>query len=194
MSSSLNLVVEDEIHFQILKKTVTTLSRFTIEHTYGFQGNGYIRKNLRSFNKQAQRGSIFLILTDLDQKICPPALRDEWVTFEQHPNLIFRIAVCEAEAWLLADRKNFASFIGISSAKITRSPETLTNPKAHIVQLAKKSRLKKIRRALVPRGTAHVGPEYNSTMSEFIIKHWDYEAAKVNAPSLQKLIVDISKL
>lgn len=188
MSIYINVVVEDEVHLNILTRILDyCVPTFVINSTYGLRGNQYIKQNLRAFN-QAARFTPFLVLTDLDNNECPPFLLNKWIDFEPHPNLIFRIAVQEAESWLLADRENFAAFLGISPAKIERNPEAILNPKEYIVQLARKSRIRKIKEALVPFGTATVGPNYNFTVAEFILKKWKIDSAVQNSKSLSGLI------
>jgi Domain of unknown function (DUF4276) len=105
-----------------------------------------------------------------------------------HRNLIFRVAVREIEAWLLADRENIAQFLQISSAQIDRSPETLRDPKTALIQAVKKhSRSRNIRMDIVPIGaTSSIGPNYNGRLSEFAIQQWDVKLARANAPSLDR--------
>ena len=70
---------------------------------------------MKRFNHGA-KGTPFILLTDLDKNECAPMLIQEWLTDPLHPNLIFRVAVHEVEAWILADREAFAPFLGISPA------------------------------------------------------------------------------
>jgi len=42
----------------------------------------------------------------------------KWLPYPKHPNLLFRVAVKEVEAWLLAHRAAFATFLGISDKLI----------------------------------------------------------------------------
>ncbi|NIA30870.1 MAG: hypothetical protein GWP06_13270 [Actinobacteria bacterium] len=148
----INLVVEDDVHSNILKKVLHYCDlELEIVHSFGFKGNAYIKKNLPAFN-QAARINPYLVLTDLDRYECPPLLLKDWIHFKVHSNLIFRIAVREAEAWLIADRKNLAFFLGVSEARIERNPEEIANPKEYLVNLAKRSRKRHIREDIVPRG------------------------------------------
>lgn len=189
----INLVVEDAIHQGVLSRILKDATKlYQIGSVFGLRGNGYIKKNLFAFN-QAAKISPYLVLTDLDLKTCAPALRMEWMSFSQHPNLIFRIAVREAETWLFADRENFADFLDISVALIDRNPESINNPKEYIINLARRSRQRKIRENLVPTGSANVGKLYNSTLLKFINSQWDIEAARKCSPSLDKLMVKLER-
>lgn len=188
------LVIEDQLHLNVLKRILEFLQHpVEINSVLGLRGSDYIRRNLAAFN-QAARIMPYIILTDLDQNECPPALIRQWIHFDLHPDLLFRIAVREAESWLLADRANFAAFLGISSALIQREPETIQNPKEYIAQLARKSRKRKIREDLAPRGTATVGKNYNTTLGDFTRHYWDIDVASQHSSSLSGLLSSLNRL
>ncbi len=190
----INLVVEDDVHMNILRKVLHYCDvGLEVDHSYGFKGNAYIRKKLPAFN-QASRISPYLVLTDLDRYECPPALLKDWIHFGVHSNFIFRIAVREAEAWLIADRENLASFLGISKAMIERNSEEIADPKEYLVNLAKRSRKRQIREDIVPRGTAIVGRNYNFALADFIQKLWDVENAGAHSASLARLMRALNRL
>lgn len=184
----INLVVEDNVHEFILRKVLeTNPDKYILNDVFGKRGNNYIKQKLSSFN-QASKFTPYLVLTDLDAINCPPELIQSWINFQKSPNLIFRIAVKEAEAWLLGDKQNFSSFLGISANRINDNPESIPQPKEHIVQLARDSRKRKIREDLIPQGTAIVGRNYNSCLGEFIFNYWDVNAASQKCNSLKRLI------
>ncbi|MFQ5630810.1 MAG: hypothetical protein ACE5I1_18720 [bacterium] len=192
MSIYINLVIEDEVQLNILKRVLAYSNQpFVINSTLGLRGNDYIKRNLHAFN-HAARFIPCLVLTDLDRTECAPLLVREWINFKRNPNLIFRIAVREAESWLLADRNNFASFLGVSHAKMERNTESIDNPKEYIVRIARKSRKRRIREALVPFGTATVGPNYNFALTEFILNKWKIEKAIENSQSLSRAIKSLN--
>ena len=194
MPEYISLIVEDLVQEEILRKILKEYRpKIEIKAVFGLRGNRYIQKKLFNFNKAAQYNP-YLVLTDLDREECPPILIEKWVNFDKHPKLIFRIAVREAESWLIADRKNFASYLGISAAKIKGYPEEIANPKEYLVNLARSSRIRRIREDIVPEGTAHVGRNYNSTLIDFIRNRWDIEAARKYSESLSGLIKSISNL
>ncbi|OQY28497.1 MAG: hypothetical protein B6244_07030 [Candidatus Cloacimonetes bacterium 4572_55] len=191
----INLVVEDRLQEEALKKILgSILPKYHIPRVFCKNGRGYIKKKLESFN-QASSITPYLVLTDLDRNPCAPDLIKKWVTdFALHPNLIFRVAVREVETWLLADRKNFANFLGVSKDKILREIESEKFPKQLIVRLAKKSKKRLIREKIVPRCKyVKVGPEYNSALVEFILTKWDYKVAAEASNSLSKLILSLRR-
>jgi hypothetical protein len=106
----------------------------------------------------------------------------------RHPNLLFRVAVQEVEAWLLADRSAFATFLGISRDLIPDNAEQVDNPKEFVVSLARRSRKRDVRESLVPRegSTARVGRDYNGRLVSFVNADWQAVEAQKRSPSLKR--------
>jgi hypothetical protein len=154
---------------------------------FGRTGFGYLRTRVEGWNRAAQ-GCPFLLLTDLDQGACPATLIAEWLKQPRHPNLLFRVAVREIEAWLLADATNFAAFTQVDAGRIPPEPESLPDPKATLAELVRRSKSRLIRGDIVPSpgSTAKQGPGYNGTLGEFVRERWSPEAAAARAPSLAR--------
>lgn len=181
-------IVEDELQQSILIKILQEFdAKFEIGEIYGLKGNSFIKSKLFAYN-EAARISPYLVLTDLDNNTCPSVLISEWIRFKKSPNLIFRIAVREAESWLFSDRKNFAFYFKISESLIDRNTENINNPKEYLINLVRKSKNRNIREDIVPSRTALVGPNYNSRLADFVFNHWDYHSARYNNKSLDKLL------
>ena len=146
----LNLACEDAIHEAVLDKIVLhSNGKYKVLHCYRRGGYGYLRTHIYGWNAAA-KVTPFFVLTDLDRNECPVALMKEWLPGERHPQLLFRIAVREVEAWLLADRTNLAKFLSVSQQLIPKDPESISDPKAALIQIAKKSKRREIREDLVP--------------------------------------------
>jgi hypothetical protein len=161
----------------------------------GRRGRTYIEKNLKGFN-EAARVSPWFVLIDLDNAgKCPGDLRAELIK-QQHDQLIFRIAVVELEAWLLADREKVARFLSVSEALIPPSPETLAYPKEHLIGIARRSRSRTVREGLVPRegSGSQVGREYVSMINEFSERSWRADVAAETAPSLRRCMERLRSL
>ncbi len=147
-ATPLTLIYEDPLSRAVLRRSLAIFrSRFTVVEELSWGGYSRIEKNIYGFNKAAQ-GHTYLVLTDLDQRSCPPELIASWLRVPKHPNLIFRIAVREVEAWLLADRKSLADFLGIRVELTHNIPDELEDPKKNLVDLAKKTRITKLRKDL----------------------------------------------
>ena len=110
-----------------------------------------------------------------------------------YKNLLFRIAVHEIEAWLMADRNNFADFTGISFKKIPSRPDEINVPKVLLFSLLQKTKKKFLIADMVPKSGAKIGPYYNKQLENFIWNNWDINTAKNNSPSLQKACLALDK-
>lgn len=185
-------VVEDLIQERIINKLFRELRpEINLLNALGKSGNTYIRQRMRGFNEAARHLPHFVI-TDLDSIVCPPVLIQHWVDFTPRAGFLFRIAVREAEAWLLADKIRFAEFIGVSSSLIPDDSEQVNDPKEFIINLARRSRKRSIK-DIVPTGTSKVGPGFNLVMEEFIHHHWNVNDAANNSRSLRKAITRINQ-
>lgn len=154
----------------------------------GKQGESWLRTWIRDLNRTAAKKPV-VVFTDQDRpKNCPALLFRKWANAPKSPNLIFRVAVMEAESWVLADRESTAEFLGVPATKIPLDTDSIPDPKRHLVNLARKSRRAEIRRALAPRdgSTAQVGPEYNARVPTFVAERWDPESAARCSASLRR--------
>lgn len=191
----INLAYEDILSGFVLTKILEHVSNktnktYVIGYKYFKNGNGYLKRNINAFNNAAKAGP-FIVLTDLDTWQCPFALVTEWLSKEKHhTNFIFRVAVTEVEAWLLADAENLSKYFGISETWSQLKIESIADPKAFLINLAKKSSYRVIRDSIVPAvdSTAKVGKDYNGTLGEFVLKYWDIDQACNKSKSLHKLV------
>lgn len=86
---------------------------------YGRKGKPYLRQKIDGFN-QAARYSPWVVVVDLNAEAdCAPSLCAQWLP-DPAPNLCFRVAVREVEAWLLADGETLARFLGVSRRSTSR--------------------------------------------------------------------------
>jgi hypothetical protein len=187
----INLAVEDDLSEAVLREILKQSQRpFSVGTCLKRGGYGYLKRILPGINKNGVKGSPYLVLTDLDKNNCPLALIAEWLSHPKHPNLIFRVAVTEVEAWLLAHRKAFAEFIGISVDLIPDDLDSVPDPKQLLIDLTKKSRKRYLRDAIVPakNSTAKVGRDYNGQLIQFVNQNWQIELAKVHSRSLERAI------
>jgi hypothetical protein len=186
----LSLAFEDELTELLALKILRTIpNEYATRTIYNRGGNGYLKKNINGFNNAA-RGVPYWVGTDLDRYHCPSALIADWLTHPKHHNLLIRVAVHEAEAWVLADREGFATFLGISVAKIPEDVEALPKPKEALILLARTSRKRQVRDDICPppHSTSKVGPNYNARLGSFVSQSWNPTVARLKSPSLNRTI------
>jgi hypothetical protein len=189
-------VYEDELTHQVMLKIYESFKGFFSEcRTIPCHGKGKIQKQIKAYNIAAQYGYYFVI-TDLDNEYdCAVSLIKSWLPFQSSGQLLFRVAVHEVESWLLADRENFAAFFSINQDLIPLEPDNEKDPKHKVILLAKKSKKREIREAIVPIDDyANIGPGYNSQFQRFIQNSWNIDIARKNSPSLDKAIKSLEKI
>jgi hypothetical protein len=157
-------------------------------------GYGAIKKRCKAFLKMAKLGIYTFTLTDLDTKECACSLIRMWfgILDDSEVSLpdecIFRVAVREIESWILADRAAWAKHIGIPVGNFSTDPDSLPDPKQHLLNVLRRKGTKKVHREMLPVGTAHIGPRYNEVLCDFVEKSWSPERAAMNSPSLNRAI------
>jgi hypothetical protein len=178
--------VEGAVDEAVVGRLIET-SGATIGPLYGKRGKANLLARLSGFNEAARRFP-WLVLIDLDSDFpCGPAALSVWLPAPS-PWMCFRIAIREAEAWMLGDGDAVASFFGVTVSRVPRDPESLDDPKAALVNLAQRSRRRDVREDMVPRpGSGRVvGPGYTSRVMEFVRQSWRPELAAARAPSLRR--------
>jgi hypothetical protein len=191
----INLAYEDDLSLEVLLRLLQSPSllssekRFCVGKQLSGRGYGYLKRNIFGFN-DASKGMPYLILTDLDTRECAPSMIREWLPVTRNHNLIFRIAVREVESWLLADRFGFAKFLGIARDILPKNPDDLSDPKAHLINLARISRKRDLREDILPRirSTAKQGPAYNEQLVSFVREAWNPSKACLHSPSLERTL------
>ncbi|MCS6995197.1 MAG: DUF4276 family protein [Anaerolineales bacterium] len=186
----INLIAEGLLDELVLRQLIRQVSpHLEARVCYGRRGRAWIEKNVGIYNNAA-RSWPYVALVDLETNACPPELLQKWFPNGQNPNLQIRIAVRTVEAWLLADRDEFAKFLSIPVHHIPQQPELEQHPKQTVVNLARRSTSRIILEDIVPapHSPGLVGKNYRGQIERFVIEDWQAERAKVNAPSLQRAI------
>ncbi len=183
------LAIEDRLSDAVATKI---LEKFDVEivERIGFQGKSDLERKAPELNRAA-RGITVFMLTDLDSsRECPPGLIRSWIKGSLNPKFFFRVAVMEVESWIIADRIGFAAFLSIPLHRIPSSTDDILNPKEFLISLARRSKRKIVREALVPTrdSTLSIGNQYNTLLSEFVQNHWDLERAATASLSLKRTL------
>lgn len=180
------LVVEDALSLALMEKVLAHTGRgYQVLLPVVARGVGKIQRAVAKY-LNASRVLPHLVLVDLDQNVCAPQLRRHWGVASLPPAMLFRVAVREVEAWVLADREGFANFAGIPVQKVSSAPESLPEPKQTLINLVRRSRNKRLAADLVPAQGSRVsiGPLYNEHLGQFVRERWNVDAAMANSPSL----------
>jgi hypothetical protein len=91
---------------------------------YGKAGKQILLDRLAGYNQAAEHAP-WAVLVDLDSDYaCAPEAVRAWLPMPTS-QMCLRVAVHEAEAWLLADRASLAHYLRISAALVPRDPEAL---------------------------------------------------------------------
>ena len=162
---------------------------------YGEHGKQRLDRSLKGYNAAARYRSWF-VLRDLDTDVdCAPRLRERLLD-SPSPGMAFRIAVREVEAWLMADRKSFSRYFGVSVGLVTNDPESVRHPKDHLVSVVRRSRSRRIRDDVVPRdrSKARIGPGYSSRLIEYVQSAWSPAAASDRSESLRRCLDRLSRV
>ncbi len=152
---------------------------------YGKHGKGDLRRQARRYNEAARFGP-WVLLVDLNHEFrCAPELRRSWIP-DPAPQMCFRVAVHEIESWLLADKENLSRFLNAPKGRIPIDPESVPDPKQLMVDIANRSRSRRIREDMVPRpGSGRsVGPAYTSRLIEFVMTRWRPAVAELSSAGL----------
>jgi len=157
----------------------------------GLKGNEYLRGKCTALNTAAAHMPVMLLMDQDVPSRCPPRLINRWLGRGRPRRLFFRVAVMEVESWVMADREAFAALVGIPAFRVPTDTDSIPDPKQFLVNLARRSRVPRIRNDLVParKSTAQVGPAYNALLVDFVNRTWDPDAARTASPSLRRTVV-----
>lgn len=158
-------------------------------------GFSEMRKKFRNYCTLAQQYHVF-VLTDLDRANCPPILRRSWMESsgleEPLPHkMSFNVAVAEVEAWLLADHKNFSSYLGVPIQAFPNDTQ-ISDPKEFLLHCVRRHGNREARAELLPRGAARVGIGYNAHLSRFVNEQWNFNDAAQRNASLRRIVARIA--
>lgn len=185
------IVHEDELSEAILRRLLEYSDRqFIVSHSILARGFGRIKRDVGNY-KTACKAVPHIVLTDLDQMTCPPALLTAWHVVNRPAELMFHVAVREVESWLMADMEGLSAFLGIARRFFQANPDSLENPKQALINAARRSRYRRMASEIVPipGSSASQGVLYNHHLVRFVKTHWDIPAAANRSPSLDRILI-----
>jgi hypothetical protein len=183
---SVYIAVEDRISEAVLQKI---LGEQYAPKSIITEGSGNLRSRIASYNSAAKH-TPFIVLTDLDEAECPPALIRTLLPVKRHEDLILRVAVREVEAWLLADEAALLRYLRVSGHPIPRDVDAIRDPKRFVLDLSRHSRDTELKvDILPPSGSSRIqGPNYNGRMIRFIRERWNPDRASRRSQSLRRAL------
>lgn len=129
-----------------------------------------------------------LCIADTDGK-CAAELVSGWLPAHTPGRFLLRLAVIEAESWLLADQDAFAEFFGVPATKVPREPDSITDAKRELLLLARRSYRRPIRDEVVSRVDPNKpGSGYSLHLCEFAASRWSPNRAAERSPSLARAV------
>jgi len=200
------IVGEDPVTYTVIKKILAYCSSdFEIIAELPARG-GEAKNKIPEFNRLSKDHPVILLI-DLDNNVCAPQLIKQLIK-DKNDDFVFNIAVDEAEAWLMADRKGFAAYFKIKIEDMPFAHQTKQGGKKALTEmnfsykssmyltheLIKKMENSEYIRQLTPKKGATKGPEYNSCMLPFIRNAWNIDDARQNSDSLNRMILRIENL
>ena len=140
------------------------------------------------FIEQATYSQPVLWIADTDGK-CVKELIAKWLPKTLPRNFCLRLAVTEAESWLIADRKAIADYLGIPEMHVSKAPDNEADPKRHLLNLARKSKNRDLRLDMVSQTDVNKqGNGYTPHLCHFVKLHWSAQRAANNSPSLSRAL------
>ena len=185
--ATVTVAVEGPLDVEIARLILATAGHELLV-PYVLRGKAALDERLPDYN-EAARFSRWLVLRDLDQDA--PSACDLVTALlpRRSPLMRLRVAVHEAEAWLMGDRKTIADYLAVAESRIPLNPDALAGAKQELVNLARHSRNRDIREGMVPQQNLRtVGPGYQTLMTQFIVERWSPKRASKHSDSLRRCL------
>ena len=149
---------------------------------------------LPDFIQQARHVQPVICIADTDRS-CPVNLIANWMAQGGDERFVLRLAVKEAESWLLSDPESFSSFLNVPVVKLPKRPDEEPDPKQVVLNLASNSKSRQIRTEVVStRDKSRPGPGYNLHLCHFVKAKWRVSEARTRSPSLNRAVNRVAML
>jgi hypothetical protein len=194
--SSLVLVGEDELCCALGERLIEqALPGWTLATApINKRGVSKLKGDLSRYLQQALHVQPVLCVADTDG-VCPVTLRREWLPQVAPQQFLLRLAVTEAESWVIADRSAFASALGVSVASVPRNPENLSDAKREVLRLAARSSKRRVKEEMLSlQDINKPGTGYNKHLCTFVRQAWRATAARETSQSLDRAFLALERL
>lgn len=147
--------------------------------------------DLPRLSQAARHGLPVLCIADSDRD-CPVEWMKRWlVVRDRHERFLLRLAVTEAESWLLADHAAMKARFRTPLHQLPQAPDDLVDPKAALLHLVQRHAPAAIRREMVSldrAGQPLRASGYAVHLKEFTASAWQPERAAGRSPSLRRAL------
>ena len=188
-----HLAAEGRIDIALLRRLLRDQG-LTSGDEHGGRGKAQLDMRLRGYNRGAQRYP-WVVLRDLDNDAACAAEMVAKKLPKPERWMVFRIAVRQVEAWLMADHGGLARTYRIAPASIPSEPEALPDSKQTLLAVLGQSKTREIRETMVRLRSGlplNIGPQYNSQLEAFVANHWDPQLARKRSRSLDRTLARLS--
>ena len=189
------VVVEGDADVPVVTKIARSLA-LPIGKPWRMRGKDRLDACLSKYNEAAQYSQNFWwVLRDLDHDERCAALFVQSRLPDKSQHMLLRLAVRQAEAWLLADVEGIADYLAVSKNRFPKDPESVTDPKLELVDIARRSRKKDVKRSIVPApGTSSkTGPGYIAAVIEMCDGYWEPDRARSRSNSLDRCLTRLAE-
>ncbi len=191
-----NILVEGITDEPVAKRLLEYVG-LTVGNVFGRNGKSDLLRRLPNYNQAARsRLTPWFVLRDLDNDaVCASQAIQKWLP-QPSEGMRLRVAVRAIEAWMMADAEHLAAFLSVSSSRMPTNPDSETDPKQTLINVARSSSSRSIREGFVPRhgSGARVGPLYVERLITFAQSHWQPDEAATRSESLRRCIQALSTL
>jgi hypothetical protein len=148
-------------------------------------GVSHLRKALPRYARYAEDAHPVLCIADTDGG-CALDLVRAWLPGSAR-RLLLRLAVPEAESWAMADFAGLASALQVPAGKVPREPDKVSDAKAAVLALARRSKSRSVRTEVVSAlDPTRPGTGYNLHLCRFVRQDWRLGTAAERSPSLKR--------
>lgn len=189
-----SVAVEGELDEGVARRLLSAIDAKLIG-PFGKRGKHNLLTRLGGFNQAARRDP-WLVIVDLDRD--SPCAGEFIANVLPNPsdNMMLRVAVREVESWLLADGEYLCKFLKVSTSRAVDQPDSLSDPKQTLINIARSSQSRSVRDGIVPTpaGGRTEGPAYNLIIGDFIRDIWSPERARKGSQSLDRCLMRLAQL
>ena len=142
-----------------------------------------------------RHGPAVLCIADTDNA-CPVDWLRNHLPKSASRRFLLRLAVREAESWLLADRQAMTAHFRVPVARLPNSPDACDDPKQILLDLLNQFAPASLRRDMVvsTAGQPGRGSGYNAGLRQFVREVWQPERAAGQSASLRRAMARLSEL